>query len=196
PGRSAGRRRRSRPPRAAARTASAAGPAGSSRDATHTARTGRPGARLYRTWVVRTAWSGRMPEGSTTGMATRLGPPAAGGTGSLVADPPAWEAEPPATGRATGGAPARRHRLPRRQPTMCAARSDTSRPSGPARSGRPWPRLAPAIALVVALGAAGCFGAGTTAQTLSGDAPRAAPAREFANGAVSATNQFGIDLYK
>jgi serpin B len=50
---------------------------------------------------------------------------------------------------------------------------------------------------VVALTAAsGCFGASSTAQTLSGDAPRAAPEREFANGAVAATNQFGIDLYR
>jgi serpin B len=55
-----------------------------------------------------------------------------------------------------------------------------------------------AVTLVSAtiLTATACFGTGTTAQTLTGEAPRAAPEREFANGAVAATNQFGIDLYK
>jgi serpin B len=55
-------------------------------------------------------------------------------------------------------------------------------------------RAAAAVASLVAL--SGCFGVSSTALTISGDAPRAAPEREFANGAVAATNAFGIDLYR
>jgi serpin B len=56
----------------------------------------------------------------------------------------------------------------------------------------------PAAVLAVALAglATGCFGAGTSAQTLGGAGARAEPQREFVNGAIAATNQLAVDLHK
>jgi serpin B len=72
---------------------------------------------------------------------------------------------------------------------MCAAAD--LHPTSNRRSGwRPW------LVLGVLATVSACFGVSTTAQTLEGNVPRAAPEREFANGAVAATNQFAIDLYR
>jgi serpin B len=61
----------------------------------------------------------------------------------------------------------------------------------PRRSGAAFVTAAALLASAI-----GCFGGGTTTQTLRGDAQRAPAQREFANGAIEATNQLAVDLYR